>query len=135
MKYLLLLVAVFLTGCDTSDPTISQSKKIETADYVIPDKDGCTVQTQSKLVTQHKVGPIQNLVKDKMDWGNRSECNVKFDITVNGETYHLEEFETGLENAESLCYYAKERARKNLLLELGGTFNAQAVVACRKQES
>ena len=134
MKNLLILLAVFLTACGPL-PEEAPKPKTESADYVAPDRDGCTVNSSAKLVTEHKVGPIQNLVKDKMNWGNRSECNVKFDITVNGETYHLEESETGLENAESLCYYAKERARKNLLLELGGTFQSQAVVACRKQES
>ena len=132
MKLLLILVAVALTACG---PVPEEKPKTAAVEYTPPDKDGCTVNSSAKLVTEHKVGRITNLVKEKMDWGNRSECTVKFDITVNGETHHLEESETGLENAESLCYYAKERARKNLLLELGGTFQSQAVVACRRQES
>lgn len=132
MRLVLALSILLLTACG---PVPNEPAKKLAANYLATDADGCSVDSSSKLVNQHKVGPITNLVKDKIEWGNRSECNVKFDITVNGETHHLEESETGLENAESLCYYAKERARKNLLLELGGTFQSEAVVSCRKQES
>lgn len=132
MKYAPALLLCLLVGCG---PAPADKPKVDTVESVTPDKDGCIVTSSAKLVTDHTVGPITNLVTEKMDWGYKSECVVKFDITVNGETHHLEESETGLENAYNLCYYAKERARKNLLLELGGSFSSQAVVACRKEES
>jgi len=88
----------------------------------------CNVKSASLLANEHQVGDIQNLVKDK----SMGKCTVNFDIDVDGKTYHLTETEKGLEQDESLCYYAKERARKNLLLNLGGTFKTEAVTSCRE---
>ena len=130
MKYILIFLAVVLTGCGPY-PEQTVANTVTTAK---PDKDGCIIDTSSKLVTQHNVGPITNLVKDKEYWGHKGECTVKFDITVNGQTYHLEETEQGMEQLESLCYYARERARRNLLLDLGGKFNSQATVACTHRD-
>jgi hypothetical protein len=104
----------------------------EQQETVVTNADGCTVATSSKLVTQHQVSPIFNLVKDKNENGS---CKVNFDITVNGKTYHLEEYEEGLEQIESLCYYARERARENLLLDLGGEFRAESKIACTRRET
>jgi len=90
----------------------------------------CDMKSASLLKNEHDVGPITNLVTDK----GRDTCSVKFDITVNGVTYHLSEKEKGLEQVDSLCYYAKERARKNLLLDLGGKFQSEAVTVCKEGE-
>ena len=129
MKTFLLVLTLVLTGCGPSpEPAPPPTSSIK------PDKDGCVIDTSSRLVTQHEVGPITNLVKDKEYWGHKGECTVKFDITVNGKTYHLEETEEGMEQLESLCYYARERARRNLLLDLGGNFKSQATVACVRRE-
>jgi hypothetical protein len=129
MKIFLLVLVVALVGCSPSpEPTPVAVSTVR------PDKDGCVIDTSSKLVTQHEVGPIMNLVKDKEYWGHKGECTVKFDITVNGKTYSLEETEQGMEQLESLCYYARERARRNLLLDLGGNFKSQATVACVRRE-
>jgi hypothetical protein len=87
---------------------------------------GCNVKTASILANERQVGNIQNLVKDK----SMGVCTVNFDIDVDGKTYHLTETEKGLENEESLCYYAKERARKNLLVNLGGKFKTEAITSC-----
>jgi hypothetical protein len=131
MKTFLLVFALILTGCGPAPEAAQPPTSV-----INPDKDGCVIDTSSKLVTQHEVGPITNLVKDKEYWGHKGECRVKFDITVNGQTYHLEETEEGMEQLESLCYYARERARRNLLLDLGGNFKSQATVACiRKEQS
>lgn len=134
MKYLL-LASVFLVGCgpvpDYPNAYNSPSEPVA----VVPDKDGCIIDTSSKLVTKHNVGPITNLVKETEYWGHKGECTVKFDITVDGVSYHLEESETGMEQLESLCYYARERARKNLLLDLGGNFNSQATIACTHRDN
>ena len=89
----------------------------------------CDVRSASSLSNERTVGPIMNLTKD-IDPNGR--CTVEFDITVDGVTHHLKETERGLEQIESLCYYARERARKNLLLDLGGKFNSEAVTICKE---
>ncbi len=99
-----------------------------------PVAEGCTVDTHSRLANQHKVGEITNLVKDEIEWGAKNECVVKFDIVVDGTLYHLEESASGLEQMASICYYAKERARKNLLLELGGTFQTESNIKCVQRD-
>lgn len=122
------MLALMLSACGQESP----KPKVEAE--VKLDQDGCNIKTSSNLVSQHVVGPITNLVKDEAEFGWRNECTVKFDITVNGQTYHLEETETGLEQMGSVCYKARERARKNLLLDLGGTFKSEASIACRHQD-
>lgn len=88
----------------------------------------CDARTASYLSTEHQVGDIQNLTKTTgRDW-----CTVEFDIDVDGKTYHRSEREQGLEQTESLCYYAKERSRKNLLLDLGGKFKSEAALTCQE---
>jgi hypothetical protein len=91
----------------------------------------CNVKSASQLANEHNVGPIVNLVKTK----GMDNCTVEFDITVDGVTHHLKEFEKGLENTESLCYYARERARRNLLMDLPGRFKTESVTTCREGES
>ena len=134
MKCALLLSALLLTACDYSTVTpVANVAPVEQPKPVGP--DGCNVDTSSKLVTEHQVSPIQNLVKEEFAFGHKNECTVKFDITVNGKTYHLEETETGLEQMASVCYYARERARKNLLLDLGGNFKSEANINCRYSDT
>jgi len=91
----------------------------------------CNVKSASQLANEHDVGPIVNLVKTK----GMDTCTVEFDITVDGVKHHLKEFEKGLENTESLCYYARERARRNLLMDLPGRFKTESVTTCREGES
>ena len=88
----------------------------------------CSVQSASQLANKRIVGPIVNLVKEK----SIGKCTVNFDMTVNGKVHHLTETETGLEQEESLCYYARERARNNLLLDLGGEFSTESVTVCKE---
>jgi hypothetical protein len=127
MKYLVLVLAVMLTACGP----VPQDAPTPQVEAKLPDENGCIVDTNSTLVSERKVGKITNLIKEKDEDGAIGTCTVKFDITVDGKTYHLEETENGLEQLESLCYYAKERARKNLLLDLGGTFESKASVSCK----
>ena len=123
-----------LTACDQNLPVSSaQSKPVDETVALGP--DGCNVDTKSNLVTEHKVGPIRNLVKDEFEWGAKNECTVKFDMTVDGEVYHLEQTEVGLEQMASICYYAQERARKNFLLDLGGTFKSESNITCRHTDT
>ena len=138
MKYLLLILAVLLTACGPVEESRYQlpssvssnddSKEVTTA-------DGCTLETSSKMSAKQKVGKVRNLVKDAVDTGHVSRCTVNFDITVDGQSYHLEQTELGLERIESLCYYATERAKKELLLELGGDFESKSNLTCRHTES
>ena len=91
----------------------------------------CDVRSASTLTNQRQVGPVTDLVKTS----KMGTCTVKFNITVDGKTYPLHETETGLEQEASLCYYAVERARKNLLLNLGGNFQTEAVTVCKEGTS
>ena len=126
MKYLSALLVVLLVGCSPTPDTDIQTAKVEVAKPLGP--DGCDVDTSSRLVNEHKVSDILNLEKD-IDPNGR--CTVKFDLIVDGQTYHLEETEVGYEQIPSLCYYARERARKNLLLDLGGKFKTESNITCR----
>ena len=116
MKFILAILACLLVGCSPIPDSEAQPVQAE-AKPMGP--DGCDVDSSSRLVNEHQVSEILNLEKD-IDPNGR--CTVKFDLIVNGEMYHLEETEVGYEQIPSLCYYARERARKNLLLDLGGKF-------------
>lgn len=130
MKHFLsILFIVILVGCGPAPDSQPRAEQKPTDEFV---DNGCVIKTQSNLVTEHKVGPIRNLIKDKEELGASGRCTVRFDLTVNGVEYHLEEEEEGLEQLESLCYYARERARKNLLLDLGGEFKSESIVACKQ---
>jgi hypothetical protein len=134
MKYALLLTALLLSACNqqTAAP-VAEAATVEQPKQFGP--DGCNVDTSSRLVTEHQVGPIRNLVKEEFEFGYKNECTVKFDITINGKDYHLEDTETGLEQMASVCYYARERARKNLLLDLGGNFKSEANIQCQYRDT
>ncbi len=134
MKYLIALLCVLLVGCGPSPDYRPGKQPDAEEDRTAFVEDGCVIKTSSNLVNQHVVGPIRNLVKDKEDDGVNGKCTVRFDITVNGTEYHLTEEEEGLEQLESLCYYARERARKNLLLDVGGEFKSESTVACKQQD-
>jgi len=134
MKYLSILTVLLLAACDQAPPqVIVQIKEVPVE---VPAKpDGCDVATSSKLVTEHTVSEIRNLIKIKEKSGPRNLCTVEFDLDVDGETHHLTEHEIGLEQQESLCYYARERARKNLLLDIGGKFRSESNIECRYHDS
>jgi len=87
----------------------------------------CDVKSASFLANEHQVGEIQNL----QETAKQGVCTVEFDIEVDGVNHHLTETEKGWEQTPSLCYYARERARKNLLLNLGGKFKSEAVTSCK----
>lgn len=125
MKRLLAIAAVFLAGCspEPSDSVQNAAASVH--------EEGCIVDTSSNLVAVQKVSQITNLVKEEVEIGYRNICTVKFDIIVDGKLYHLEETESGLEQMASICYYARERARKELLLDLGGVFRSETNVVCR----
>lgn len=126
MKYYLAVLVLLLTAC--TDPVVDRPKEV--AQSKMPEQ-GCLVETSSRLVNQRQVSEIFNLVQDKVATGYENRCTVRFDIKVDGQIYHLEETETGLEQMASICYYARERAREDLLLDLGGEFRSEATTTCR----
>ena len=129
MKYALLLSALLLAACDQAPTSAVQTAKVEEVKPMGP--DGCNIDTSSKLVTEHAVSPILNLEKSETKDGSWNRCTVEFDINVDGQVHHLKESERGLEQMASLCYYARERARKNLLLDLGGSFKSESNIQCK----
>lgn len=127
MKFCLALLVLLLTACSDrpiEKPTAEVQPKMP--------EQGCLVETSSKLTNQRQVSTIFNLVQDKVSTGYENRCTVRFDIKVDGETYHLEATESGLEQMASICYYARERAREDLLLDLGGEFRSEATTRCRQ---
>jgi hypothetical protein len=129
MKRLAFLAVFALVGCGPQSDFPNASAAGD-----MPVQDGCVVKTSSKMVNQLAVGEVTNLVKDEVEWGHQNECTVTFDITVNGKTYHLQNTRTGMEQMASVCYEARETARKNLLLDIGGTFKTESVIACRRYD-
>ena len=89
----------------------------------------------SKLANEHVVGPITNLQEERFEFGAKNECTVNYDIVVDGESHHVDQTETSLEQMNSVCYYARERGRKDLLLSLGGKFNSHANIDCHYRET
>jgi len=97
--------------------------------------EGCNIDIGSKLANEHQVGPITNLEEERFEFGARNECTVNYDIVVDGEKHHVNQTETSLEQMNSVCYYARERGRKDLLLSLGGKFNSHANIDCVYRET
>jgi len=99
------------------------------------DKDGCNIDVDSHLVAEHDVGQITNLEEERFEFGLNNECTAHYDIAVDGQMHHVDQTETGLEQMNSICYYARENGRKNLLLNLPGKFNSHANIECRYKDT
>lgn len=133
---LLILVISILANCNSSgnQNTKTVQEPVSQLNPKMP-SEGCVTEAASRLVTQRKVSEIFNLIEDRTARGYENECIVEFDITVDSKTYHLEETEIGLEQMNSVCFYARERARLNLLSKLGGEYQAETVTVCRNPEN
>lgn len=94
--------------------------------------DECNVRTSSRLVNQRKVGQVTNLVKNTEVDGR---CEVSFDIVVDGEEYSLNGAYEGLEQMASLCHYAVNNARTELLVGLGGVFDTESATTCKEGDT
>lgn len=123
------LATVDLNASRDVEPQVGVSAPIQTR------PDGCNIDIGSKLATEHEVGPITNLKEERFEFGARNECTVNYDIMVDGEQRHVDQTETSLEQMNSVCYYARERGRKDLLLSLGGKFNSHAKIDCRYRDT
>lgn len=94
--------------------------------------DDCKMRSASSLASEHEVGPVTDLVKDKSEEG---KCTVTYGIVVDGEQHVVSGSFIGYEQQESLCRLAIDNSRKNLLVELGGTFATDAVTVCDDAET
>lgn len=92
----------------------------------------CKMRSAASLSNEHEVGPVTNLVKDKSEQG---KCTVTYNLIVDGQLHELTGSFTGYEQQESLCRLAIDNARKNLLVELGGTFITDAVTVCNEDDT
>lgn len=135
MKPVLLVLALLLTACGPSPDPKDLYQTSRSEEVLAVDETGCNIKQSSQLVAEHKVGPITNLVKDEIEWGMKNECNVSFDIVVNNEKFRLEGSHTGLEQMASVCRKARDKARKDLLLDLGGNFKSESTIRCRTKET
>ena len=99
--------------------------------YWLPVVAGCDVRSASQLMNEREVGPVLDLEKKK----SPGKCIVNYRLVVDGVSHNLEAEELGLEQEESLCYYAIEKARKELLVSLGGKFQTEAITVCSDRAS
>ena len=128
--YPIVFVLILLSGCSDRPPSVS----LPVAETPTMDADGCTAKIISKLVSERKVGPITNLIKEETKFGYKNQCKVNFDLTVDGQTYHLERVEEGLYQMAIICADARDMAREELLLDLGGIFKSDAEFICRQTD-
>lgn len=92
----------------------------------------CNIRNSSMLSSQRDVGPVVNLIKNIETPG---KCSVSFNIVVDGRPYSLTGEYEGLEQMASLCHYAVNDARTELLVNLGGTFDAESATTCTDSET
>jgi hypothetical protein len=118
----------------TASPDAEQTAPV-VATTIQNKPEGCNIDMGSKLANEHVVGPITNLQEERFEFGAKNECTVNYDIVVDGESHHVDQTETSLEQMNSVCYYARERGRKDLLLSLGGKFNSHANIDCHYRET
>lgn len=90
----------------------------------------CEIRSASVQNNERTVGKVTDLVKTKSYVKGLDVCTVTFNIVVDGEQHSVKEEVTGWEQYASLCHYAVERGRKNLLQSLGGTFSTETVSSC-----
>lgn len=89
----------------------------------------CDVRSASTLTHERQIGKVTNLVKDTKVYG---QCSVKFQLTVDGTQHNLTSTLKGYEQEDYLCYYAVEKAKTELLMQLGGAFQTEAVTVCKE---
>lgn len=91
----------------------------------------CDIRSASQLNHEREVGPVTDLEKTK----STGKCVVRYRLMVDGVWNLVQAEEAGLEQEESLCYYAIEKARRELLVGLGGTFQTEAITVCKDGRS
>jgi len=86
----------------------------------------CNIRSASNLVNERDVSKVTDLVKT-VSYG---QCDVKFKLTVDGQTHDIAGSYKGLENDSMLCYNAVQHAKKEFLLTLGGKFQTESITVC-----
>jgi hypothetical protein len=89
-------------------------------------KAECLVRSASAIVKDREVGPVTNLIRAKY----QGLCKVQYELEVDGVSHYVKAQAQGSESHEILCNEAIERGRKNLLINLGGRFQTEAVTVC-----
>ena len=86
----------------------------------------CVIRQASQMVSDRKVGEVTDLVKNK----NPGSCNVKFRITVDGESHNVDWTHTGYYQEEVLCRMAIENGTKELMVRLPGKYKSESITVC-----
>jgi hypothetical protein len=89
---------------------------------------GCNLRTASTLVNERELGEVTDLVKTN----TYGACRVKFRITVNGEWHDAEAEYKGMYSDYVLCSEAIDKAKTELLINLGGKFKTEAITVCQE---
>ncbi len=87
----------------------------------------CQVSTNTKMIGEHKVGEIQNLVKNK----SYRRCEVAFTVDVDGETHKVKWAHDGFSDPEILCRVAIKMGMGELYARLPGVFKTESETICR----
>ena len=93
-------------------------------------EDECRMRSASALTNERNVGPVADLVTE----AEEGICNVSYTITIDGHEHYVTGSYKGLEQTASLCHQAIINSRNNLLVQLGGNFETEAVTVCKEGE-
>lgn len=88
--------------------------------------DQCTVRMASQMVSERKVGAIEELVKDK----SPNKCTVKFRVEVDNDWHKITWSHSGPYQEEILCQMAIENGMKELMVRLPGKFKSESITVC-----
>lgn len=86
----------------------------------------CNIRQASQLVSERKVGNIDDLVKTK----GAQSCNVKFSVVVDGEKHNINWTHEDYGDPELSCQKAIDNGMKELFLRLGGKYQTEAITTC-----
>lgn len=91
----------------------------------------CNVRSTAVLTHERNVGTVSNVV-EKMSY---SKCDVEFDLTVDGQLFHLRGEYIGWEQPKMRCNYAIRDARERFLLTYAGKFKTESITTCKEGEA
>lgn len=88
----------------------------------------CNIRSASTLANSRSVGNITDLVQTI----TVNQCAVKFRITVDGVGVNAAATVKGTSDELALCKRAIEKARTDVLVNMGGKFETQSVTICQE---
>ena len=89
-------------------------------------QQACAIKQTSQMVSERKVGPVTDLVKNK----STNKCQVRFKLNVDGEWHTVSWTEEGLWREEILCGEAIRHATNDLMLRLPGVYKTETLTVC-----